>query len=94
MKKIIGKNYLPYDNSFCINCRNGRRAMLVQRSPTDNEYIGPDPEEENATFEIVTNPYKEEIIFIGRFYIEEFINVKSSKTGNIYRTLYINKRVL
>lgn len=91
--KYIGNFYIPYDNSFCINCRNGKRTMLVPKSPSDLDYIGPDKEEENASFEIVTEPYEEKIYFEGlRSYT--FINVKSSKTGNIYRTLFIEHRVI
>ena len=88
-----GNLYIPYDNSFCINCRNGKRAMLVPKSPSDLDYIGPDKEEDGANFEIVTEPYEEKIYFEGlRSYT--FINVKSSKTGNIYRTLFIEHRVI
>lgn len=88
-----GNLYIPYDNSFCINCRNGKNAMLVSKDPSDLYYIGPDKEEDGANFEIVTEPYEEKIYFEGlRSYT--FINVKSSKTGNIYRTLFTEHRVI
>ena len=93
MENLIGKYYSPFDNSFCINLKTGESAMIVQKSLNDFEYYGPNPEEENAHFEIVSNPYKEVIFFIDKR-TKEFINVKSSKTGNIYRTLYTERRVL
>ena len=87
---IIGKNYFPIDNSFCINCSNGKNALIVQRH---DEYYHPDKEEDGADFKIVTEPYKEEIYFCGpRTYM--FINVQSSKTGNIYRTLFNSRALL
>ena len=90
-----GNFYIPYDNSYCINCRNGKRAMLVSKGPSDVEYIGPDKEEENASFEIVCEPYEEAVLDVLREeYIHTFINVVSSKTGNIYRTLFSKHRVI
>jgi hypothetical protein len=88
-----GSFYIPYDNSYCINCRSGKSARLVPRSPNDLDYIGPNKEEENANFKIVCEPYEETVyepVFNEKFtYI--FINVVSSKTKNLYRTLF-NKR--
>ena len=81
---IIG-NYYPIDNSFCINCRNGKDALIVPGCQ--------DKEEENANFIIVSEPYEEEIYFYGK-HSYTFINVQSSKTGNIYRTLFINRGLL
>lgn len=79
-------NYRIYDNSFCINIHTGDRALLVQQY---DEYYRPDPDEDGAIFEIVSNPYKEHIIDHGvDFGIKTFINVKSSRTGYIYRVLF------
>ena len=87
--EIIGKLYEPYDNSFCINCRNGKSALLVQ---LDNGFT-PDREERGATFIIMCKPYDEDVYFCGvRTYT--FVNVKSSNTGNIYRTLFNEKSVI
>ena len=91
---IIGKYYEPLDNSFCINCRTGKNALLVRSCPGDTYYIGPDKEERNANFEIVTEPYLEKIYFCNKWLEETFINVKSSVTGNLYRVLYFDKRVI
>ena len=87
---IIGNYYRPIDNSFCINCRTGKKAFIVQGH---NEYYSPDEEEDGAIFKIVTEPYEEEIYFEGLRSFT-FINVKSSKTKNIYRTLFIKQGVL
>ena len=87
---IIGNYYRPIDNSFCINCRTGKKVHIVQ---VHDDYYFPDIEEDGANFKIVTEPYEEEIYFEGlRPYT--FINVKSSKTGNIYRTLFIKQGLL
>ena len=94
--KYTGNFYVPYDNSYCINCRNGKRVMLIPKSPFDLDYIGPDKEEENANFEIVCEPYKEDIYdYISHKNITHtFVNVISSKTGNLYRTLFNKCRVI
>lgn len=94
--KYTGNLYIPYDNSYCINCRNGKRAMLVPKNPLDLDYIGPDKEEENANFEIVCEPYEEDIYdYISHKNITHiFVNVISSKTGNLYRTLFNKCRVI
>ena len=75
--------YNPIDNSWCINLATREGAYLASR------YC--DKKEINAEFEIVSEPYDE--VIIDRFihitiFVRKFVNVKSSKTGNIYRTLY------
>lgn len=75
-------NYRVYDNSFCINVNTGASALLVQEY---NDYYRPDPYEDGATFTICSNPYEERI---GSYGLYKFINVKSSKTGYIYRVLF------
>lgn len=82
---MIGKLYDPYDNSYCINVRTGESALLTKGVCDEDERC--------ASFTIVCEPYKEKIYFCGP-HIETFVNVKSSKTGNIYRTLFFNWRVL
>ena len=93
---IIGKLYEPFDNSFCINCRNGKKALLVRKNVEDLYYIGPNSDEVNANFKIVSEPYEEDIYetfdWIPRTYT--FINIKSLKTENIYRTLFLERNVL
>lgn len=91
-----GNLYVPYDNSYCINCRNGKRALLVPKGPLDLDYNGPDKEEENAEFEIVCEPYEETILeqSIKKEFTHIFINVVSSRTKNLYRTLFNEHRVI
>ena len=90
-----GNLYIPYDNSYCINCRNGKRAMLAPKNSFDLDYIGPDKEEENASFEIVCEPYEETVLepAIKQEFTHLFVNVISSKTGNLYRTLFNKYKV-
>lgn len=87
---IIGNYYYPVDNSFCINCRTGRKALIVQEH---DKYYSPDKEEDGADFKIVSEPYVEEIYFCG-LHSDTFVNVQSLKTGNIYRTLFVDRGVL
>ena len=78
-------NYKISDNSYCINIETGERAWLVQEH---NKYYSPDKKEDGATFEIVSEPYRSEVLVIDEYVCETFINVKSSLTGNIYRVLF------
>ena len=75
-------NYRVYDNSYCININTGICANLVQEH---DAYYRPDPSEDGAIFTICSNPYDKYIKIYG---LKKFINVKSSRTGNIYRVLY------
>ena len=78
--------YRVYDNSFCINLETGNCAALVQ---THDEWYSPDEKEDGALFKIVSEPYVVNIYEGGRYYgKKEFINVKSTFTGNTYRVLY------
>lgn len=89
---IIGKLYEPYDNSFAINVRNGRSALLIQEH---NKWYSPDDKEDGASFQIVSEPYEEEIYGVCWYpKTYTFVNIKSSNTGNIYRVLYIERRVI
>lgn len=76
-------NYRVYDNSFIINVNTGLYTALVQQHDT---FYSPDPSEDGATFTICSNPYYKFIDTYSK--IAKFINVKSSKTGNIYRVLF------
>lgn len=79
---VVGKFYRVGDNSYCINMRNGNRALLYQpKKPYYEEY--------GAKFTIVTEPYIEKVNVpsIGMFY-RVFVNVQSNKTKNVYRVLF------
>ena len=79
-------NYEVFDNSYCINVENGKYASLVQ---DHDEWYSPDKNEDGAIFEIVSDPYYDAVHIIGdEFKTCNFINVKSSLTGNVYRVLY------
>ena len=94
--KYTDNLYIPYDNSYCINCRNGKRAMLAPKYPLDLDYIGPDKEEEGSEFKIVCEPYEETILepIIRQEFTHTFVNIVSLKTGNLYRTLFSKSRVI
>lgn len=85
-ENLNNMNYKVFDNSYCINIENGNFASLVQ---DHDEYYSPDKNEDGAIFEIVSEPYVEQVkIFLNHYEDRTFINVKSSLTGNIYRVLY------
>lgn len=91
-KTLIGRRYRPYDNSYCINCSNNKGTCIVQRNELFDGTYYPNKDEDGASFIIVSKPYEEIVHFFGdRTYT--FIKVKSSLTGNVYRTLY-NKRMV
>ena len=87
------KNYYRvYDNSFCRNIKTSNPASLVQQH---DEWYSPDKNEDGARFEIVSDPYVEYIVEGGHEYgNKDFINVKSTLTGNIYRVLYNKHAIL
>jgi len=91
---LIGKFYLPTDNSGCINIFTREPACIVQNDFFgdfwDDSYNGPDKLEDGARFEIVSEAYKDDY---HSFRDWLFVNVKSSNTGNIYRALYSTKNV-
>lgn len=78
----MGSNYRVFDNSFVINVNTGLYTALVQQH---TNFYNPDEKEDGATFTICSDPYNEYISIYGW---RKFINVKSSKTGNIYRVLF------
>lgn len=82
---ITGKFYRPYDNSWCANVATGTRAMLVPNSLRNDE-------ESDCRFEIVSEPYDVQIEEFNS--IHTFINVKSSNTGNVYRTIFCEGNVI
>ena len=80
--------YEPYDNSFCIkisgkvsNNRHDNRYYITQNGYHDEI-------EDGATFIIISEPY-EQVTFHDEVSTRTFINVISTKTGNIYRTKYL-----
>lgn len=77
-------NYKVYDNSFCVNAETGKHALLVQ-DHDDCSFYRPDAQEDGAIFTVCSDPYEE---YIDKWGLYKFINVKSSKTVNIYRVLY------
>ncbi len=77
-KNIIGMEYVPYDNSWCINIKTREMANIMP------DYCFTEGEH-GATFTIVSMPYEEEVFSNT---IRTFVNVESNKTGNIYRILY------
>ena len=78
--------YRVSDNSFCINLENNIYTALVQEH---NDYYSPDIKEDGAIFKIVSKPYDKDINEHGiKYGIKTFIEIKSNKTGNIYRVLY------
>ena len=79
------------DNSYCINITNGNKALLVQ---IHDDYYTPDIDEDGAKFEIVSEPYSQEVFTGYKDYVTEiFINIKSTLTGNIYRVLYYENNI-
>ena len=92
MENIVGKFYSPLDNSFCINVHTNKNAWLLPWV-CGNQY-NPTNYESNAYFTIFSNPYKEMVKSYGGERKETFIKVKSSVTGNIYRTLYFENGVI
>jgi hypothetical protein len=87
-KEVIGREYDVRDNSYCINVVNGKNANLAQG------YYSTDKDEKGAKFFIIKKPYiKKVTTAVGSFY-HIFVNVVSTKTGNFYRVLYDENRVL
>jgi len=83
-------NYRVYDNSFIININTGASALLVQ-DHDDCLLYRPDAQEDGSTFTICSNPYEE---YVDKWGWYKFINVKSSKTGYIYRVLFNESAIL
>ena len=68
-------------NSYCININTGNYASLVQEH---DEMYSPDKDEDGALFEVVSEPYEEDVYEFNNYYGRKpFINVKSSLTGNV-----------
>ena len=83
----IGLRYYPEDNSYCVRKSDGQPALLVQSDPEDKWYH-PTNNEEGAVFTTVSEPYKETVRCVFTSHTHEFIDVKSSNTGRIYRVLF------
>ena len=96
---IIGNKYVPYDNSYCTNIENGKESLIV---PESKQYLMSDGTriynktyhegyhscEPNAEFVITSDPYKYKVSIENRLVDFLFINVRSTITSKIYRTLY------
>lgn len=83
---IIGKQYIPDRNDYCINIETKRTAYVAFGFHSD--------EETNAKFTIVCEPYKKRVkCFFSRETVT-FINIKSSNTNNVYRVRFLEKLVV
>ena len=104
MKSIIGKIYVPFDNSWCVEIKSGKSALIKANEP---EFInlygclmknhayseGYNTIEPNAKFVIVSEPYQYDVdVNVGSTRMN-FINVRSTITSKVYRTLYDNRAV-
>lgn len=78
------------DNSYCISLNTLEPTRLVQER--DYNY-SPDPKEDGAEFEIISDVFKCDLECFGEIYTEEFVIVKSTKTGVCYRVLYSKHNV-
>ena len=78
--------YEVTDNSYCISLNTLKPTRLVQ----EREYgYSPDPKEDGAKFKIISAVFKcDTDCFGGEIYTNEFVIVKSTKTGVCYRVLY------
>ena len=80
-KNIIGKEYEVYDNSYCINIASGEKALLAKCACISSEL--------EASFIIVNKPYVQRVkTFFDNSVDCLFVNVKSTKTGKVYRVLF------
>lgn len=85
---IIGREVAPFDNSYCIKIsgpygKDGEDSYLIPGHWATNG------REQSARFYAVSVPYSEVVHSIGLSPKSmTFINVQSSVTGNIYRTLF------
>ena len=82
---IKGKYYIPEDNSWCINVNTQEDAFIAKDCCNQSE--------KDAIFIIDKAPYIAKVEFDvheneKRKCVKTFVNVKSLKTGNIYRVLY------
>lgn len=91
---IIGEKYEPFDNSYVINCETKQKKSIVQEMTFN---YSPSQDEIGATYEIVSEPYEEWVHLFGdcgERFKHTFIKVKSSKSGNTYRTLYDEGKIV
>ena len=104
MKSIIGKIYVPFDNSWCIELKSGKSALIKENEPeytNTHGYLhknhayseGYHTSEPNAEFVIVSEPYQHDVnVNVGSTRMN-FINVRSTITSKVYRTLYDDRAV-
>lgn len=92
-QSIIGNFYNPCDNSYCINL-NTMKPSYICPWIGDNKF-NPNKNEIGAKFTIVSEPYFEKVLTLAQRYAKyAFINVKSSITYEVYRTLYYESNVI
>ena len=104
MKSIIGKIYVPFDNSWCVEIKSGKSALIKANEPeytNTHGYLhknhayseGYNTIEPNAKFVIVSEPYQYDVdVNVGSTRMN-FINVRSTITSKVYRTLYDDRAV-
>ena len=104
MKSIIGKFYVPFDNSWCIETKSGKSSLIKANEPKfinlhgclmkNHAYSeGYNTTEPNAKFIIVSEPYQYDIKVNVGFSKMNFVNVRSTITSKVYRTLYADRAV-
>ena len=104
MKSIIGKFYVPFDNSWCVEIKSGKSALIKANEPEyasthgclrkNHAYSeGYSTSEPNAKFVIVSEPYQHDVNVNVGFTKMNFINVRSTITSKVYRTLYDDRAV-
>lgn len=77
--------YEVTDNSYCISLDTLNPIFLVQKK---DGWYSPDPKEDGAEFEIISEPFNCNVKFFEKINIYEFVIVKSTKTDICYRVLY------
>jgi hypothetical protein len=84
-KNIIGAEYRPYDNSYCIEIKTHTKAYIALYRTED---------ESDAAFTVVSIPYEEVMHTPRGTKTYTFVNVESNKTSKIYRTLYNENNII
>ena len=75
----VGDQFLPNDNSGCIDLETGERAYIAG-TVWDNEYAG-------HTFVIVDGPYWDIYRCVDEYVSHRFVTVKDVNTGKLYRVI-------
>ena len=97
-KSLIGRKYVPLDNSWCINLETQNDAYIVTYKHDGFIYSGRvnpknSPNSElNSEFVITSEPYEVEVGNFSKKF--NFINIQSINSNKKYRTLFFKHRVL